>query len=250
MLELVDLSRKLSKDEYRERLPGLRRRLLELQQACWKARIPSLLVFEGWDASGKGPTIRRLTERLEPRGFEVHYLTDRPRTYELDLPWMWRFWLTVPRYGAMAIYDRSWYRRGLVERLDGGADDLRWHRILRDVADFERTLADDGYVVVKFFFHISGPEQTKRYKKWRKDPSLSWMVDEKEWIAPDRYDECFPLIEEMLQATEAEWGPWVLVPATDKCWRRVTVFETLIRRLEEALAVRGLPLPGDGGEEP
>lgn len=242
MLELVDLTKKMSKDDYHRRLPPLRRRLLELQQAAWRARIPSLVIFEGWDASGKGDCIRKLTERLEPRGFDLHYIPDKARTYALDLPWMWRFWQLLPGYGKMAIFDRSWNRRAILRKLDG-ADELEWRRRLRDISDFERMLSDDGYVFIKFFFHISEKVQQKRYEDWLEEPGLSWKALEKDWKKPTRYDEHLAAAEELLQNTESARAPWNLVPATDPRFVRTTVFETLIARLEEALTERGAALP-------
>src|SRR5437868_3034362 len=117
MREKVDLDLKLSKQEYKAQLAAVQERLFDLQKACWEARIPSILVFEGWDASGKGTTINTLTQKMEPRGFQLHS-TVAPRTYEARMPWLWRFWLNLPNYGEMAIFDRSWYGRVLVERVE------------------------------------------------------------------------------------------------------------------------------------
>ncbi len=243
MLEFIDLSQELPKQEYKKRLPPLRRRLLQLQRAAWQAGIPTLVVFEGWDAAGKGPLIRKLTQRLEPRGFAVHSLTDRPRSYEYHLPFMWRFWLSMPNYGEMAIFERSWHRRALTARVEGKASDLEWRRTLRNIADFERTLADDGYLIVKFFLHISRDEQKARYAKWKKDPEVSFKLEDKEWLSLEHYEQYLPYVEELLEYTEAAWGPWAIIPATDQRWARIAVFERLILRMEKTLAERGETLP-------
>jgi len=243
MFEAVDLSRKLSKSDYKGLLPGLQFRLWELQRACWESAIPSIWVFDGWDASGKGPCIRKLTARLEPRGFELHHVTDAPRTHELDLPWMWRFWLDLPRRGQIAIFDRSWNRRLLVQRVEGSIDELIWRRGLRDIGDFERMLADDGYVIVKFFLHISKEEQLKRYEKWKKDPADSWKALEGGWQKPTHYEDHLVASEDLLQNTELLNSPWNIVPATDHRTVLVEVLETLIDRLESALVERGVELP-------
>ncbi len=242
MLEKVDLSKKLSKAEYDERFPTLRARLADLQKACWDAHIPSVTLFEGWDASGKGTSINLLTQRLDPRGFKL-YAIQAPRTYELHMPWLWRFWLKLPNYGEMAILDRSWYGRLLVERMEGLTPEEEWRKAYRDIADFERTLADDGYVLIKFFLHISKKEQAQRFKKLEKDPIEAWHVQPEDWKHHRKYDEYLVAIEEMLERTEAEWGPWTIVEATDRRWARVKIFETIVRRLEEALLKRGAPLP-------
>jgi polyphosphate kinase 2 (PPK2 family) len=242
MLEKVDLSRKLSKAEYKERFPILRARLADLQKACWDAKIPSVTLFEGWDSAGKGTSINLLTQRLDPRGFKL-YAIQAPRTYELHMPWLWRFWLKLPNYGEMAIFDRSWYGRLLVERVEGLTPEEEWRKAYRDIADFERTLADDGYVLIKFFLHISQKEQARRFKKLEKDVIEAWHVQPEDWEHHRKYNEYLVAIEEMLERTEAEWGPWTIVEATDRRWARVKIFETIVRRLEEALAKRGVPLP-------
>ena len=242
MLEKIDLTKSLSKKEYKERIAFLRRRLYDLQKACWDASIPSVIVFEGWDASGKGTSINLLTQRLDPRGFKL-YAIQAPRTYETHMPWLWRFWLKLPNYGEMAIFDRSWYGRVLVERVEGLTPVAEWRKGYRDIADFERNIADDGYVVVKFFLHISKKEQRKRFKKLEKDPLESWHVQPEDWEHHRKYNKYVLAIEEMLERTDTEWGPWTIVEATNRYWARVKIFETIIYRLEEALQERGLPLP-------
>ena len=243
MLEKLDPTKRLAKKEYRERLPLLQARLLQLQQACWRAAIPSVLVFEGWDGAGKGNCIRKLTERLEPRGYRLFYLSDEPRTIERSLPWMWRFWLEVPNYGQITIFDRSWNRKAILDRSRGRLGELEWHRVFRDILDFERSLADDGYIFVKIFLHITRAERRKRYEAMEGDVATSWKITKRRWKHHRRYDEFLPLVEWMLERTETAWAPWRIIEATDLRWARICVLETVIRRLEEALASRGLPLP-------
>ena len=242
MLEKIDLTRKLSKGEYKARLPYLRERLYDLQKSCWSAGIPSVILFEGWDAAGKGTSVKALTRRLEPRGFKL-YPIQAPRTYETHVPWLWRFWLKLPNYGEMAILDRSWYGRVLVERVQGLTPEREWRKAYRDIANFERTIADDGYVIIKFWLHISQEEQEQRFKKLEKDPLMAWHVQPEDWEHHRKYDEYLLAVEEMLERTETEWGPWTIVEATDRRWARVKIFETIICRLEEALSQRGVPLP-------
>jgi polyphosphate kinase 2 (PPK2 family) len=249
MLEKVDLTKSLSKEEYKERLPYLRSRLYDLQKACWDANIPSVIVFEGWDASGKGTSINLLTQRLDPRGFKLHAI-QAPRTFETHMPWLWRFWIKLPNYGEMGIFDRSWYGRVLVERVEGFTPEEQWRKGYRDIPDFERTIADDGYVVIKFWLHISKQEQSRRFKKLEKDPLESWHVQPEDWEHHEKYDEYLLAIEEMLERTETEWGPWTIVEATDRYWARIKIFETIVQRLEEALLERDLPLPEGRPDEP
>jgi polyphosphate kinase 2 (PPK2 family) len=242
MLEKVDLSKSLSKKEYKARFPELRNRLYDLQKAAWDAGVPTVIVFEGWDASGKGTSINLLTQRLDPRGFKL-YAIQAPRTTESHLPWLWRFWQKLPNYGEMAIFDRSWYGRVLVERVEGLTPETLWRQAYQDIANFERTLFDDGCVVIKFFLHISKKEQGRRFKQIEKDPLEAWHVQPEDWKHHRRYDEYLAAIEEMLERTDTEWGPWTIVEATDRYWARVRIFETIIGRLEEALVKRGRPLP-------
>jgi len=241
MLEKVDLTKRLPKEKYKARMPVLRGRLYDLQKACWDANIPSVIVFEGWDAAGKGTSINLLTQRLDPRGFKL-YAIQAPRTYETHMPWLWRFWLRLPNYGEMAIFDRSWYGRVLVERVEGLTPEGQWRKGYRDIVDFERAIADDGYKVIKFWLHISKQEQKRRFKMLEKDPLESWHVQPEDWEHHRKYAEYVVAIEEMLERTDTEWGPWTIVEATDRRWARVKIFETINRRLEEALRERGQSL--------
>ena len=250
MLEKIDLTKSLSKQEYKERFPYLRNRLYDLQKACWDANISSVILFEGWDAAGKGTSINLLTQRLDPRGFKL-YAIQEARTFEKHMPWLWRFWLKLPNYGEMGIFDRSWYGRVLVERVEGFTPEEKWRKGYQDIVDFERTIADDGYAVIKFWLHISKKEQARRFEKLEKDPLESWHVQSEDWEHHERYDEYVVAIEEMLERTDTEWGPWTIVEATNRRWVRVKIFETIIQRLEEALQERGLSLPeGRPDKEP
>ncbi len=252
MLEKIDLTKKLSKKEYKAQMPLLRNRLYDLQKACWDAKIPSIIIFEGWDASGKGTSINILTQRLDPRGFKLHAI-QAPRTYETHMPWLWRFWLKLPNYGEMGIFDRSWYGRVGVERVEEFTPEEQWRRGYRDIVDFERMLADDGVVIMKFFLHISKAEQSVRFKKLEKDLLESWHVQPEDWEHHKKYDQYLIAYEEMFERTDTEWGPWTIVESTDRRWARVKIFRNIIYRLEDALSDRGVPLPVtwvDGENEP
>ncbi len=248
MLEKVDLSRKLAKKTYAELLPRLQERLYDLEKACWDARIPTIVLFEGWDAAGKGTTINLLTSRLDPRGFKLHAI-QAPRTYETHLPWLWRFWQRIPNYGEMAIFDRSWYGRVLVERVEGITAERDWQKGYRDIASFERTLFDDGYGLVKFFLHISKDEQERRFKRLSRDPLTAWHVQAEDWVHHEKYAQYVIAIEEMLEHTDTEWGPWCIVEGTDRRWARIRVFQTIISRMEQALTDRGIALPAGPARE-
>lgn len=253
MLEALDLSRELSKAEYKEQLPALQRRLHQLQRACWEHKLATLIVLEGWDASGKGTVINKITQRLEPRGFRLHAIRE-PRTFESLLPWMWRFWAQLPNWGEIAIFDHSWYSRVLTERVEGLIEPVQWTQAYNDITTFEQALVDDRYLLAKFFFHIDKEEQKERLKDLESDPRTSWQVQPADWAQNERYDEYRLAVEEMLERTETEWGPWSLVAATDHRWSRVRVLQIINETMEDAIARHGLELPdpdelADDGEE-
>lgn len=234
MLEELDLGKSLDKKEYKKLMPALRNRLYTLQKAAWDAKIPVVILFEGWDAAGKGTSIQTLTARLDPRGFKL-YPIRAARTYEQKRPWLWRFWLKLPGRGEWAMFDRSWYGRVLVERVENLTPEPEWRRAYRDIADFERAIADDGYLIIKFWLHISKQEQKRRFKRLVQDPLTAWQVTAEDWEHHSKYDEYLLAVEEMLERTTTEWGPWTIVEATDRYWTHVKIFQTIIAALEEHL---------------
>src|SRR5664280_102246 len=145
MLENINLKRKLSREDYKLEVPAIQQRLYDLEKACWDHGVPTIVVFEGWDASGKGTAIAALTQRLDPRGFKLYPITD-PRTYEQQRPWLRRFWLKVPNRGEMVIFDRSWYLHVLDGRVDKTTSESACRHAFKDIVEFERMLADDGVV--------------------------------------------------------------------------------------------------------
>jgi polyphosphate kinase 2 (PPK2 family) len=240
MLENINLKKQISREEYKRCLPALQRRLYDLEKACWDHGVPTVIVFEGWDASGKGTTIATLTQRLDPRGFKLYPITP-PRTYEQQRPWLWRFWLKVPNRGEMVIFDGSWYGRVLEERVEHTAPEKAVRAAYRDIVEFERMLADDGTVILKFLLHISRKEQGKRFKAIEADPLEAWRVAEPDWARHRKYDEYLAAMEEMLELTESEYGPWTIVEATSKWYARKKVFQTIIAAMEERLGADAPP---------
>jgi polyphosphate kinase 2 (PPK2 family) len=234
MLENINLDKKYSRDEYKAALPDLQTRLYDLEKACWDNGVPAIVVFEGWDASGKGTTIAALTQRLDPRGFKLYPITT-PRTYEQQRPWLWRFWLKVPNRGEMVILDHSWYGRVLEERVERTVPATSWKQAYRDITDFERMLADDGTALMKFFLHINKKEQTKRFKIIESKPLEAWRVTPEDWARHKKYSEYLQVYEEMLEMTDSEYAPWTIVEATSKWHTRRKVFETIIATLEKRL---------------
>jgi polyphosphate kinase 2 (PPK2 family) len=234
MLEKIDLDQKLGKKAYKRIISGLSDRLYKAQKASWDAGIPVVILFEGWDAAGKGTSIQKLTSPLDPRGFKL-YPIRAARTYEKKRPWLWRFWLKLPARGEWAIFDRSWYGRVMVERVEGLIPENEWRRGYRDIVDFERTLADDGHLFIKFFLHISKQEQRRRYDKLLKDPLNAWHVTAEDWEHHRRYEDWLQAYEEAFERTETEWGPWTIVEATDKRFTWVKIYQTIINSIEQRL---------------
>jgi len=234
MLENINLKRKLSHEDYKRALPEIQARLFELEKACWDRGKASILLFEGWDASGKGTAISAITQRLDPRGFKLYPIT-APRTYEQQHPWLWRFWTKVPNRGEMVIFDRSWYYRVLDERVEKAIPPKAWRDACRDIVDFERALADDGVVFLKFFLHISKKEQKARFKSLEADPLEAWRVTEADWARHRKYDEYLAATEEMMELTDTDFAPWTIVEATSKWWARKRIFDAILAEFERRL---------------
>ena len=239
MLEKLDLNKTMKRAEWRELRFPLQIRLYDLQKAAYDIGLPVIVLFEGWDAAGKGTSIGMLTQRLDPRGFKVWPIR-AARTYEMAHPWLWRFWLKLPNRGEIAIFDRSWYGRVLVERVEKLIPEEAWRTAHRDIADFEQMLAEDGHVIVKFWLHISREEQRRRFKLLERDPLQSWHVAPEDWEHHHKYDEYLRAAEEMLERTDTEWGPWTIVEATDQPYTLWKVLSTLTDALDTGLRRRGV----------
>ena len=237
MLETVDLTLSLTKEAYKKKAPPIREKLRLLQYQCKDAEIPIVIVFEGWDAAGKGGIISRLLERIDPRGFKVHPARP-PTTEEEAKPFLWRYWVRLPQDGEMALFDRSWYGRVLIERVAKMVPKKVWRTAFEEISQFERQMAEDGAVIVKFFLHISKKEQRRRLKKLEKDKFESWRVTKWDWKHHKDYDKYVTAIEELVAKTDAPYAPWTIVESTDKRFAEIKVFETLVKAMEEALAWR------------
>jgi polyphosphate kinase 2 (PPK2 family) len=249
MLEKLDLKLSLAKEEYKARLPVLQERLFELQTSCWKNGVPGILVFEGWDTAGVGSCLNLITSKLEPRGFRL-YATRAARTYETHMPWLWRYWQRVPNYGQLAMFDKSWYRRVLDERVERLTPGREWRKSYQDILDFERTLADDGYLIQKFFFHITKREQKKRFEKSERDPLTAWHISDEQWARHKKYKNYLAAVEDMLAKTDSEWAPWTIVEAMDRRWARIKTFEAIASALDAGLSRRGINAPAGGAPAP
>lgn len=231
MLEQLDLTRALSKDEYRARMTPLKFEMYQIGRAVFESKTPVLIVFEGIGTAGMGRAITALVTRLDPRGYRVHPIS-APGKREQRYPWLHRFWLRTPARGEIAIFHGSWYRRVLIDRVAKNISKKEWQEAYRDIQDFERMLADDGVVIQKFWLHIDQTEQKRRIKKLLASKTMAWRVSEDARSGAKQYDDFIFAAEEMFGYTQAEYAPWTLVSAMERRWMTVQVFETLIARLK------------------
>lgn len=247
-LDDLDLSLKLGKSEEAERLESAQEQLLRLRlrlaglEGDGRLGPPVLVLFEGWDASGKGGAIKRLVASLDPRHVRVTSFA-APTHDEKRHHFLWRFGPALPGWGGMAVLDRSWYGRVLVERVERYATHEQWKRAYEEIAGFERTLAAEGMVIVKFWLHLSEDEQLKRFKAREKDPLKSWKLTDDDWRNRKKRPCYETAVEEMLERTDHPDGPWHLVEADSKRYARVKVLETTIVAIEEGMRARGLEPP-------
>ena len=249
-LDDLDLTLSLSKEEEAERLEAAQRRLLALRLVCGglvgdgRLGPPVCVLFEGWDASGKGGAISRLVASLDPRHVRVKQYA-APTPDEKRHHFLWRFWPALPGWGGMAVLDRSWYGRVLVERVEGFAGEDEWGRAYQEICEFERSLAAEGVVLVKFFLHVSDEEQLKRFRKREKDPLKAWKLTDEDWRNRRRRDSYVTAIEDMVARTSTDVAPWILVEGDSKRWARVKVIEETCAAIEAALARHGIALTSE-----
>ncbi|HCD45393.1 MAG TPA: phosphate--AMP phosphotransferase, partial [Lachnoclostridium sp.] len=239
VLSGVDLSKTMTKEAYKKEINRLEEKLESLHSQIYRLRIPVVLGFEGWDAAGKGGAIKRLTSHLDPRGYKV-YPTSAPNDLERVHHYLWRFWNHVPKAGHIAIFDRTWYGRVLVERIEGFCSEAEWKQAYQEINEMENHLANAGAVVIKFWLHIDKDEQEKRFKEREENPSKQWKITEEDWRNREKWDQYESAVNEMLVRTSTTYAPWVVVEGNCKYYARIKVLKTVVEALEAKIKERTL----------
>ncbi len=234
ILDSVDLSVNVSKEKYQKALPELQAELRRLQHIAYTKRKMVVMVFEGWDAAGKGGAIRRLIAQLDPRGYEVVPIA-APEGEEKRKHHLWRFWRALRKSGHFTIYDRSWYGRVMVERVEGFARPEEWMRAYREINEFEAELVEYGAIVCKFWMHISKEEQLARFEARQHTSGKEWKITEEDWRNREKWDAYWDAVTEMIEKTSTVHAPWTIVEGNDKKYARLKVIQTVIDRLSSGL---------------
>ena len=235
VLTPLDMEQRVSKKEYQALLERYQGRLYRLTQQARRKGVSTVLVFEGADAAGKGGIIQRLTAALDPSIYQIIQIA-APTEEEHAQHYLWRFWRPLPRAGRIVIFDRSWYGRVLVERVEGFADEAAWMRAYGEINDFEEQLTDHGAVVAKYWIHIDKDEQLRRFKARQVTPHKRWKITDEDWRNREKWDEYEVAVDDMVARTHMPAAPWTLVEGNDKRFARLKVIETFCQQLEQALA--------------
>jgi polyphosphate:AMP phosphotransferase len=233
-LDHVDLSLSLTAEEYDGRLKKAQTKLRELEHQIYRRRVPVIIAYEGWDAAGKGGNIRRLTQNLDPRGYEVVPIA-APNDLEKAHHYLWRFWAQLPKAGHIAIFDRTWYGRVLVERVEGFCTEAQWRRAYREINAMEQQLVHFGTVMLKFWLHIDSDEQLRRFREREEKPHKLWKITDEDWRNRARLDRYHDAVEEMLYRTSTPYAPWTIVESNCKWYARVKVLETVCEAIRQRL---------------
>jgi polyphosphate kinase 2 (PPK2 family) len=249
MLDKVELTLSMNKDEYERELVRYQAALDVLGRQVFVRKRPVAIVFEGWDAAGKGGAIKRVTRQLDPRGYVVHPIA-APKGDDATHHYLWRFWRRIPEAGQIAIFDRSWYGRVMVERVEGFCTEEAWKRAYREINDFERQLVEFGTILFKFWLHVGKEEQLHRFEARSDDKLKSWKLTDEDWRNRGRWDAYYAAVDEMLLKTSTATAPWTIVEANAKWYARVKILRTLVDGLGRELQhdpFQHLPFGENGG---
>lgn len=234
ILGKADLSLTYSKEEYKKRLEKLQKKMEKLHGELYRRRIPVVLGFEGWDAGGKGGAIKRLTEKMDPRGYVVHP-TASPNDIEKAHHYLWRFWTDMPKAGHVTIFDRTWYGRVMVERIEGFCSKQEWQRAYKEINSMEKDLTDAGAIVLKFWMQIDKEEQERRFRARQENPEKQWKITDEDWRNREKWDQYEDAVNEMLIRTSTPNAPWIVVEGNCKYYARIKVLESVVEAIEEKL---------------
>ena len=234
-LSEVDLSVSVEPEEYKKELKELQARLHNLHNQAYRHHIPIIVAYEGWDAAGKGGNIKRLTAALDPRGYEVIPIAS-PKPYEKSRHHLWRFWVRLPKTGHFAIFDRTWYGRVMVERLEGFCSENDWQRAYNEINEFEKELTDWGAIVIKFWVHIDKDTQLARFTERQNTPEKQWKITDEDWRNREKWDAYEVAVDEMIAKTSTTYAPWHILESNDKHYARLKALRIVVENLEEALA--------------
>jgi AMP-polyphosphate phosphotransferase len=245
MLNTVDLSLTLDQEEYSRSLIRYQVALFSLAYQVYLQQRPVVIVFEGWDAAGKGGAIRRITEKIDPRGYVVYPIA-APQGDDKTHHYLWRFWRRLPEGGQIAVFDRSWYGRVMVERIEGYCNEVEWKRAYREINQFERQLVDFGTILFKFWLHIGKDEQIRRFEARAEDKLRSWKLTEEDWRNREKWGLYEDAVNEMLLKTSTISAPWTVVEGNSKQYARVKVLRTVVEKLSQELNFDPFAKPGQG----
>ena len=235
VLSGIDLSKTMPRETYKKEIDRLQKKLELLHSELYRLRIPVVLGFEGWDAGGKGGAIRRLTSHLDPRGYQV-CPTAAPNDVEKKHHYLWRFWNRMPKAGHIAIFDRTWYGRVMVERIEGFCREEEWRRAYQEINEMESHLVNAGAVVLKFWLQIDKDEQKRRFEERMRIPEKQWKITDEDWRNREKWDQYELAVNEMLVRTSTTYAPWIVVEGNCKYYARVKVLRTVVEALEKKIA--------------
>lgn len=233
-LSEISLDKELSEEEYKKELKNLQSKLSELHNKLYRRKIPVVIAYEGWDAAGKGGNIKRITGALDPRGFEVHPIAS-PLPNEKARHYLWRFWNRLPKTGHIAIFDRTWYGRVMVERLEGFCSENEWQRAYNEINEFEKELSDWGAVIIKFWVQIDKDTQLARFEERQNTPEKQWKITDEDWRNREKWDLYETAVNEMLKKTNTTYAPWHVLESNDKKYARIKALKIVIDAIEAAL---------------
>lgn len=231
-LSEISLDKSMEEQRYKKELTRLQHELGELHNRLYRKKVPVVIVYEGQDAAGKGGNIKRITQALDPRGFEVHPIAS-PEPHEKARHYLWRFWTRLPKTGHIAIFDRSWYGRVMVERLEGFCSENDWKRAYNEINEFEKELQSWGAVIIKFWVQIDKDTQLERFNDRQNTPGKRWKITDEDWRNREKWDQYEDAVNEMLLRTSTDYAPWIVVEGNCKYYARIKVLETVVNALEK-----------------